>query len=89
MAICVLAAGMWIYLGLRCLAKAINANPTALGIVSQDDVAWLEREKFTLRPDEHPQANRAAHNARIDRILAVCRRELGGNGEERDGLRSK
>lgn len=57
--------------------------------MTREDLEWLEREKFTLQPDEHPQANRAAHNARIDRILAVCRRELDGNGEERDGLRSK
>lgn len=56
--------------------------------MTREDFEWLEREKFTLQPDEHPQANRAAHNARIDRILAVCRRAIdrdrhGGDGGPR------
>lgn len=47
------------------------------------DLEWLEREKFTPRPGETPFTNRAAHNARIERIIAVCRRALkleGGDG---------
>ena len=44
--------------------------------MTREDLEWLEREKFKLRPNEHPQVNRAAHNARIDRILAVCRQFL-------------
>lgn len=44
------------------------------------DLDWLEREKFTSRPGETPFVNRAAHNARIDRILAACRRALAPEG---------
>lgn len=40
------------------------------------DLEWLEREKFIRRPHDTDFTNRAAHNARIDRILAACRQVL-------------
>jgi hypothetical protein len=52
--------------------------------MTREDLEWLEREKFTLQPGGREQDRRAAHNARIDRILAVCRRamELDRQGDD-------